>query len=318
MKKFALCTFLSLSTMLVAGDVTKYEIEPTIGYNGFDSNSKMESTFLYGLRGTIQPNRYYGYRLSYERSDNLHYDNTATKKTTNLQRISGQLLINGEEEYQVIPYILVGGGYEILSNETQHDVSQGYMEGGIGFKYHMKNDLIFDLETKALKKFDTDDLDYMVTFGLGYLFDPTFKKPEIYQPKALEERKIVQPKPIIEPAVIEKVDAQYTFNEIQDQPNSNMIQPIEIAPAITYHQPIQSLSTKQYYVQIAAWFNSEDPKLLMNLDNRGFAYEIENAKRLGKEAQLVKVGPYKDLNDAKLALKDLKKIKKDAFITKIK
>lgn len=326
MKKFALYTFLSLSSMLVAGDVIKYEVEPTIGYNAFDGNSKMESTFMYGIRGTIYPNSYYGYRLSYERSDGLHYDDTSTKKTTDLQRISGQILVSGEEEYQVVPYVLLGGGYEILSDETLHDVSQGYVEGGIGFKYHMKNDLIFDLEAKGLKKFDTDDVDYMVTFGLGYLFDPSISKPEVYQPGALEERAKIKnetfvtppllKKKLIEPITVDKIDAKYTFNEEQNQQITSIIQPAVLAPAIAYND--EPLSTKQYYVQVAAWFKSEDNRLLDRLEKKGFAYDIENAVRLGKEAQLIKVGPYEHLADAKLALKDLKKIKKDAFITKIK
>ncbi len=327
MKKFALYTFLSLSSTLIAGDVIKYEIQPTIGYNSFDSSSKMESTFMYGIRGTIYPNSYYGYRLSYERSDDVHYDETSTKKTTDLQRLSGQILISGEEEYQVIPYVLFGLGYEILSDETNHDVSQGYVEGGIGFKYHMKNDLIFDLEAKAMKKFDTDDIDYMVNFGLGYLFDPTLKKPELYQPGLLEETPKVQneffvtpstvKKKVIKPIVIveDKIEAAYTFNEEQEQNIPSIVKPlVEVPIAVHYEQ----LEVKQYYVQVAAWFNSEDNKLLNRLERDGFAYNIENAVRLGREAQLVKVGPYEQFADAKLALKDLKKIKKDAYITKLK
>jgi cell division septation protein DedD len=325
MKKFALYTFLSLSSILVAGDIIKYEIQPTIGYNSFDSSSKMESTFVYGIRGTVYPNSYYGYRLSYERSDNVHYDETSTKKTTNLQRISGQILVSGEEEYQVIPYLLLGGGYEMLSNEISNDVSQGYVEGGVGFKYHMKNDLIFDLEAKAMKKFDTDDIDYIVNFGLGYLFDPTMRKPALYQPGTLDEipkvknKVSVTPKTIkkklIEPLASNKTVAKYTFTEEEVQNSFDASIPVTPYPTMIEDN---QLVEKQYYIQVAAWFNAEDNKLLNHLENEGFTYNIENAIRLGRDAQLVKVGPYNHFTDAKLALKDLKKIKKDAFITKIK
>jgi hypothetical protein len=357
MKKFALYTFLSLSTVLSAQDVTTYEVTPTIGYNTFDSSSKMKSSFMYGIRATMHTNSYYGYRLSYERAGDIHYDtNKDNKKTTDLQRISGQILINGEEEYQVIPYLIFGGGYEILSDEISNDVSQGYAEGGVGFKYHMKNDLIFDLEGKVLKKFDTDDIDYMITFGLGYLFDPTVKKPELYTPGVLEARPIVKETPIVKNEieivsqvpvkdkieVIKKVPvknnmevipqvpaksfikpitsiittptvaAKYTFNEEQFQQSAEIIK-----PTVTTKQTTQEyVFDNQYFVQIAAWFNAEDKRLLTKLEKAGFSYDIENTVRHGRDTKLVKVGPYEHISDAKSALKKLKKIKRDAFITK--
>lgn len=325
MKKIALYTFLSFSSVLIAQDVIKYEIEPTISYNSFDSSSKMESTFMYGIRGTIYQNSYYGYRLSYERADDVHYDNTSTKKTTDLQRISGQIIVNGEEEYNVIPYILLGGGYEILSNETTHDVSQGYVEGGIGFKYHMNNDLIFDLETRALKKFDTDDIDYLVSFGLGYLFDPTIVKPKVYQPGILEElpkvkNKVlltpeIDTKELIQPIVVaDDISATYTFNEEQDQNIPETIAPIISTPEIIQHE---QFIEKQYYVQMAACFKKHDNKLINKLEGKGYQLYIKDAIRHEKDTQLILVGPFESSKSAKRSLRDLKKIKKDAFITKI-
>jgi len=319
MKKFALLTILSLSSLLSAQEVVKYEIEPTIGYNKFDSSSKMESTFLYGIRGTIHPNSYYGYRLSYERSDDLHYDSTSTKKTTDLQRLSGQILINGEEEYNVIPYILVGGGYEILSDETKHDVSQAYVEGGIGFKYHMQNSIIFDLEAKAMKKFDTDDIDYMVNFGLGYLFDPSLSIYKTNEVSVLDEKPImVKPKSaivkkksqVIKPIPVKKeIETLYTFNE-ED------VQKKESKKILNTTSKRDNFSYSNYYVQMAVWYKKENDKLLSKLESAGYLFEIKDAKRLNKNVQLVLVGPYTTSKDAKIAWKKLRKIKKDAFITK--
>jgi len=80
----------------------------------------------------------------------------------------------------------------------------------------------------------------------------------------------------------------------------------------------QPVNANLYYVQVAAWFNSTDEQLLNKLDSRGFIYDIENTVRKGRDVQLVKVGPYEQYTDAKLALKDLKRIKKDAYITKLK
>jgi cell division septation protein DedD len=318
MKKFALLTILSLSSLLSAQEVIKYEIEPTIGYNSFDGNSYMESTFLYGIRGTVNPNRYYGYRLSYQRSDDIHYDDKSPKKTTDLQRVSGQILINGEKEYNIIPYILVGGGYEILSDEIKNDVSQAYVEGGIGFKYHMHNNVIFDIEATAMKKFDTDDIDYMVNFGLGYLFDPSRK---VYKPipaitqkplKVKPTTPVAKNKPVtIKPIPVKNdIETLYTFKEekvLKKKPKK----------VLAINSKKSTATGSNYYIQMDIWYKKENERLLSKLESAGYLFEIRDAKRLKKDVQLVLVGPYKNSRDAKKAYKKLRKIKKDAFITKM-
>ncbi len=184
MKKFVLYTFLSLFTALNAQDVAQYEISPTIGYNNFDDSSKMQSKVMYGIRATAYTNEYYGYQLSYEIADNVRY--STLSKNTNMHRFSGQIIINGEEEYKVLPYIILGGGYELLSNETTHDVSQGFIDGGIGFRYLMKKNISINIEGKVLKKFDTNDMDYTMNFGVGYMFGSTLKSPKPYQPSVMQ------------------------------------------------------------------------------------------------------------------------------------
>jgi hypothetical protein len=349
MKRYALWTLLTIGTALTAQDMIKYEIEPTIGYNNFDSSSKMESTFMYGIRGTIHPNSYYGYRLSYERSDDVHYGKGAEKKSTDLQRVSGQILINGEEEYNVIPYILLGVGYEILSDEIKNDVSQGYVEGGIGFKYHMKNDLIFDLEAKAMKKFDTDDVDYMVNFGLGYLFNPELSRPKFFQPtlftKKRVEKQSIKPKTVKHTTIqpVKKPTVNRFTQPIQGEKKKLTIKPIakvdtknsdKITALYTFKEEdltrkkykkykeisktnIVSDSPKNIYIQMAAWNKKVDEKLLSKIEKGGYNFELKDATRANKDVQLVLVGPFDNISDAKSVHKDLRKMAKDAFITKI-
>jgi len=323
MKKFALWTILSLSSLLSAQDIIKYEIEPTIGYNKFDGNSKMGNTFLYGIRGTIYPNRYYGYRLSYQSANNVKYSQSThfSQKSTDLGRVSADILMSGEEEYNVIPYILLGGGYELLSDETAFDVNQGYIEGGLGFKYHMQNNFNLNLEAIALKKFDTNDVDYMVNLGLGYMFDPTSHTPEVNQPSVLDEKPIeVKPKsveiqkqkPVIKPIAVKKdIDALYTFKDdtvkkhVSKKINSKTVK-------------ANKASNSSYYVQMDVWYKKQNEKLLNKIECGGYHFELKDAKRFNnKDVQLVLVGPYKSFSDAKTAYKKLRKIKKDAFITKI-
>ncbi len=185
MKKFVLYTFLSLSTVLNAQDLPQYEISSTIGYNNFDGSSKMESKVMYGIRATAYTNEYYGYQLSYDIADSVRYSDSP--ENTNMHRFSGQIIINGEEEYKVLPYIMLGGGYELLSNETTHDVSQGFIDGGIGFRYLMREDISVNIEGKVLRKFDTDDIDYTMNVGVGYMFGAVLKSPKQYQPSVMDQ-----------------------------------------------------------------------------------------------------------------------------------
>lgn len=187
MKKLALWTLLSATTTLFAQDVVQYEIAPILGYNTFDSSSKMKSDSMYGIRASIYANEFFGYRIAYERADDVSYDASSEKSKTDVSRISGQLIVNGEKEYNIVPYVLLGGGYEMLSEETFHDVSQGFMNAGMGFKYLISPSVNFSLEGKVLRKFDTDDVDYTLNCALGYMFGPSVKTPEPYQPSVLDD-----------------------------------------------------------------------------------------------------------------------------------
>ncbi|MCH9814131.1 MAG: hypothetical protein K0U47_09340 [Epsilonproteobacteria bacterium] len=325
MKKLGLFTFLSIvTTTLCAQDVVQYEVAPIMGYNTFDSGSKMKNDAMYGIRGTVYINEFYGYRLSYERADDVSYDASSSKSKTDLSRVSGQLIVNGEKEYNIVPYILLGGGYEMLSDETSHDVSQGFMNAGLGFKYFMSSMFNLSLEAKALKKFDTDDIDYTMNLALGYMFGPSVRTPEPYQPSVLDEGTdnmrshddafvSQEPKkdlvverevPIVEH--IQTDEPVVAAAQIQDD--------IVVADEYTMAQAV-SLG---YYVQMAVWFDQQNPALIKRLERGGHPYAIKDAVRFSRDAKLVVVGPFESRNDAKVALRDLRRISRDAFITKIK
>ncbi len=342
MKKIALLTFLSVSS-IIAQDGIKFEVEPTIGYNKFDGDSKMKDSFMYGLRGTAYINCYYAYRLNYQRSDDVHYKNNSSStstiadstkvKTTDVQRVSAQLLMSGEEDYHVIPYILLGLGYESLSDETKYDVSQTYVEAGVGFKHNWLNNLYATLEGNVLRKFDTKDIDYGVTFGVGYMFgEKDDNRVEEYKPTTFMNS---TPEPIVESTRTYKVPAssgvstkpviapisKYSFEEessasvspttySSSEPVSSFIE------NASYDVVDNSINENSYYIQVAAWFKSEDPRLLTKLDNSGLAYEVANEVRKGRDAKIVKVGPYLSYADAKADLKTVKRIKRDSYITK--
>jgi cell division septation protein DedD len=327
MKKIALWTLLSLSSTLIAEDTLLYELEPIVGYNNFDSDSKMQNNLFYGIRGTVYANSYYAYRLSYERADKVKYDTSKyfAQKSTDVQRISGDILMSGEEEYNVVPYVLLGVGYELLSDETSYDVSQGYISTGLGFKYQMPNNLSFNLEGRVFKKFDTKDVDYALNIGLGYMFgyatNTVAYQENFLEQNQVQEREIINATPQQEiyqqtPVVVNKpVTTKYSFEEQQAQ-NNPILSDVS-QPTNTVYSSDESVVDEAYYVQLAAWFEDQNPKLLDRIQQGGFDAQVLDVVRKDKSAQVVVVGPFLDMSEAKQALRGLKRIKRDAYITKL-
>ncbi len=80
----------------------------------------------------------------------------------------------------------------------------------------------------------------------------------------------------------------------------------------------EDFSADGYYVQMEAVYNEPTTSLLDKLDARGYSYILQPSVRKGRDVTLVLVGPYATKAEAKRALKRLKRIKKDAFIYKLK
>ncbi len=80
---------------------------------------------------------------------------------------------------------------------------------------------------------------------------------------------------------------------------------------------VENISNNYYYIQMAAWFEDEYSKLINILEKKDYSFEVKDAYRLGRDVQLVLVGPFDSSYEAKSKLRELQKIKKDAFITKI-
>jgi len=237
MKKIVITLSLAAATMLVASDM-RTEIAVTAGHNKFDTSSKMENAGLYGARVTLYETEVnkYGFQLGYDGIKDLKYEkNTDNKIETNLHRFYGHLVIDGEQEYRVTPYLYMGGGYEYLSEEIKGERSQGFADLGLGFKYYPTAGISLLLEFGALGKFDTHDVDYNAKVGLGYTFgspyeekqevidvlDTENKMPELnsipvkrnYMDKTEVKESLPQVTPFLEPendtAVVEdKIDTQ--------------------------------------------------------------------------------------------------------------
>ncbi len=318
MKKLIVGTLLSLSCAAVLQADMSLEIAPVVGYNSFDSSSSMSDDVVYGIRATAHMNSLYGYRLGYIRADDIKYSPTVgSKKRTNMQRITADLLVSGEEEYNVIPYFLLGGGYEMLSAETSKDVSQGFVNGGVGFKYLISSSVNATLEGKALKKFDTSDLDYMVTFGFGYTFGEQANTPEMEESSMFDKELQSLNDKNSDDLQSEDIVA---IDKIEDE--SIDIASYESKDAPTFEESFKKVSQEEttgYYVQMIALFNekSDENIVLNSLQSRGYTGIQKDISIGSKDATIVLVGPFESTQSANDELKNLKKIKDDAFVTKL-
>ncbi len=342
MKKLIIGTLLSISCVTLLQAEVKYEIMPVVGYNSFDGGSSMSDDILYGVRGTLHMNSLYGYRLGYLRADDIKYSPTVGgKKRTNMQRITADLLVNGEEEYSVIPYFLLGGGYEMLSAQTSKDVSQGFFNGGIGFKYLVSSAVNATLEAKALKKLDTSDLDYMFTFGFGYTFGQRGYEAEIKEPNIFEKElqslnnnnDLQSSDSDIETiAQIENESVDIASSESKEVLASESKETLafesketlafESKEVPTFEESFKRVGqeeTEGYYVQMIALFNekSDENIVLNSLQSKGYTGVQKDISIGSKDATIVLVGPFESTQSAHKELKNLQKIKDDAFITKL-
>lgn len=270
---------LLFTSMLVAGDSLGYQVKPTASYNGFDSNSEMENTLLYGANITIHQNRYLSYRLGYEQAKN-DLDNNKT-----LERLYGDVLLSKGDKKQFSPYLVLGAG-----RETIEDTKQVYVKAGVGFKYTLTEEIAFHIEAGEIKKLDTDDIDFTVSLGLGYTFGSTEKMPHVKESNRSKETLI-------------SLDKNITIRSVDDNKSEQ----------VSSDKDTQTRD-KRYYIQMAVWFGNINDEFLDHLRIKGFSYILEKSIRLGKDAQIVKVGPYMSRPDAELALIDLKKINENAYI----
>lgn len=334
MKKLIIGTLLSISCAVALQAEMEYEIAPVVGYNNFDGGSSMSDDILYGVRGTVHMNSLYGYRLGYLRADDIKYTPTVGgKKRTNMQRITADLLVSGEEEYSVIPYFLLGGGYEMLSAQTSKDVSQGFFNGGIGFRYLVSSVVNATLEAKALKKFDTSDLDYMVTFGFGYTFGQ--KRYEADAELNIFEKELQSlnnssdelqnsDSDIETIAEIKNESIDIASYESKETPafESKEASTVESKETPTFEESFKRVSQEEtagYYVQMIALFNekSDENIVLNSLQSKGYTGVQKDISIGSKDATIVLVGPFESTQSAHKELKNLKKIKDDAFVTKL-
>jgi len=217
---------------------------------------------------------------------------------------------------------LLGGGYEFLSDEIKGEVSQGIADAGIGFKYYLDYGLTVGLEGKVIGKFDSNDLDYMGLFSLGY---------------ALNSKKVSNDTPVnaynkIDQTPLEVINTPTVDNSVQ----SSVVVPTEVKidtqvneividnNAVVSDQFItdevitdEAISDEMYYVQVAAYKSRKTYPTVRKIKDLG----IENVLVKQRDTAIgtlnvVVVGPYESALEAKHALVRVKKVDRKSYITK--
>lgn len=202
MRKSILSLALILATYASAGDKQPYHVNIYSGINVFDDISQLENGSLVGLSATFyeRETQSYALQLGYEHLGGIAYEGIVLD--TDLDRYYMNMIVDGEEELNITPYILLGGGYENVSRvyEAYHDTqSQAFINAGLGFKYRISDYFNITLEAKTLGKLDSESIDYVGTLGLDFMFGGKWhKKAPILE--ALEKPKVIE-RAKVKPAV---------------------------------------------------------------------------------------------------------------------
>ncbi len=322
MKKRVLTLALMTAASLFASDTLRSEMAVTLGYNKFDDASKMENATLFGLRGTVYENEVnkYGLQLGYEGSYGVAYEKMG--KETDVHRFYANMVVDGEEEYNVTPYLFLGGGYELLSDEIKGEPSQGFVDLGLGFKYYLNNMFNLLFEMRALGKFDTRDLGLSATVGLGYMYGGKHQK--MVAPIVALDTPKIETTSVKEPPVAATKINIVRLSSPQMGENESTIAASEVNEDVAPLEEVVFLEDQVakkpaspktgYYVQMAALEKTSALPLIDRIKRGGYENVVTESKGV---MTLVLVGPYEDGKLARLAQRALKSIRDDAFIKRV-
>ncbi len=354
MRKITLL-FLSILTM---GQLQAYQEPPFtyhlggyFGQNFADESSKMRDNALFGIRGTVMLTPFYGINFGYERLNSI--DVKESTSTIDVDRFYGQIEVDGEEQYHVVPYITLGAGYELLSSDIivdgrKYDVSQAYISGGLGFRYNFIPELSIFVEGNALWKTDTTDLDTNFIGGLVYhvnatTCDNTYVTERLkarpaerttlhvgaVNPVSGWKKSVTVParsaavrKPPFRTAAATPVPVRSSHRSV---PISKRVTVVPVKKSKVKKRHSQTGRAKMhkvshtggYYVLLGAYKTKSGlDSMLKKLRKHHVPYMLRDNQ--SRKLTYVMAGVYPDLHTARKALGRLKKIQPDAYIRRMK
>ncbi len=329
----------SVSLVILAGafmqvSAVKLELTPTISKKITNKDTTLrDNKVMLGIRGTAYLNDNVGIQLGLESSNNNRTLGVGGGYgTTDIERGTINAIYEVGSK-RVRPYGLVGIGYERTHDDNlntvtnNNDDSQVFYNAGAGVKFGINDNVDIVTEVKAIHKVENSDDDIMGTVGVGIKFGETSQKePTCASPKALSldqfakmcktpaaqpvaKVQAVQPMPVQKEIPIQQPVVQ------EAQTVDNCVVEVE-ADEGSVEVSEENVVPEGYYVQLAALFKGNGEILTKRLERKNYPYILHNAKRFGKDATLVLVGPYQTKKEAFVAKRYLKRLSRKAFVKK--
>ncbi len=330
--KLCLSAALLLSINSIAADY-EYEIIPKIGQNFHDEDAGLDDEFLYGIDLNYYFTREAGLQVGYQRSDDVKYKWHALQ-TTDIQQVYLNLLYEPTKNNGLTPFLLIGGGYEKLSNEIGDKTSQAFANVGAGVRYALDRDFDISAEIKYVKKLDTMDDDLITNIGLGYKWGMPLSSSTGVQNTIMNtpQTKVSSFKPEPIPVPEDLLSDEISFGDLPlpeesgNKKAKDIFEQKEAAMAKSSSSkptpaPQKSVTTNGngYYIQIGAYAkNLPNQEYLNSIAQSGYQPILKEASVRGKKVTKILIGPYSSYEEAKNKLPEIKnKITNTAFIYKI-
>ncbi len=294
-----------------------YEVSTHAGYNTTQQSSALDYSYSYGIRMNKYINKNNAIGISYNYMNEVEDKNSSKK--SNIHRLSINMIHDFQTRYKKIkPYIFAGGGYEYIEDEYQEILSQPFIDYGIGIKYNITDSFNVSADMQAVHKLDSADIDILSSIGVGMVFGAK-NREEPKQSAEIEKLPIIQPNKL-QPKIKEKIEQTEPIVIAEEPPRRIII----IKRAVNH--PIQKrtkpLHRGNYYVQLMTVFKtdleSQRLPIFKELKKRDYRYQIRYPITAGKTSSTLVVGPYQTRDEAKFYLADLKSLKSDAYIVKLK
>lgn len=214
MKKILLSA-IAASSFIYANET--YDISLNIGGSKTQSSLSHEDHKNIGIRFGM-PNQFAledifdTIELGYDRSSGVDFENSLLD--TNINRYNINMLSHFDGYGKIVPYTLMGIGYEDFSKEYLNTNDSSTLNLGLGLKYFLNDSWFFKAEVKdQINLEEKREHTLIYTTGLGFVFGE--KAPK--QPQTqVEETKIEEPQQIIKL----DDDKDGVLNENDDCPNT--------------------------------------------------------------------------------------------------
>jgi len=315
-----LFVLLSACALVTSLNAVKVEIMPTVGktFNA-DKDSLKDSEILYGIRGSVFLNEDVAIGVSFEASqDNVMSD----LGKTDIERGSINIMYEPNSDKRIRPYSIIGFGGEKthrVSNPRTNDDSQAFVNAGAGLKFGINKNIDIVTEARWLRKLENNDNDIIATLGIGAKLGESKKSadklasiPSVNATSDVQNaislakfKEIYKKKPtaVVAPAPVVAIEENIAEAVYVEDGN-------DVVETSTYEEQAQD----GYYVQMAALFKGNGEVLTNRLEKKDYPFVLHNVDRGGKDATLILVGPYESRAEAGIAIKFLKRLKRDAFV----